>query len=539
MIASPRLVALASWQKLLVGLLYALAALNLYWSLHWKLGLDQSIYAWAGDVILDGGVPYQDVWEIKGPVVHYAFALAQAIFGHNEWGIRVLDVLVIATGSYVCFKLGERVHSAFVGHLAASILVFLSCKNGFWFSAQPDSWASILIASLILQSFACEDKRRWTYAAFQALLVLVLMMQKPAYGAFIAIPLALDLWPASGEGPQWRSPLRFGFWFTAFASAMLLLLVSSGALAALWEIQFDFVVNAHLGAPYPTPLTALSKFNSKINAFYPSWLLLPGLLFLATRPKRLSLTMFAWLAMGTAFIVLQNKYFVYHFLLLSPVLSIVLALSIAVPARAVVSRMSWKPVGLRIALAFALSVIFVAPIAWNINLVWWIGSSLQKDPNRWADVAYSNRLNFDYLQHKRVAEFLIPRLEETDQILVWGYDTLIYYLCDRKPPGRFGSNYPIIGEIHQARKSRYRSEFMTGLVRASPKFFVVALGDKNSLMTQASVGYLPKFQRLDAYLRDHYSLNTRIGTFDIYERVEAQFGRAPSESANPLAAPTP
>ena len=67
-------------------LYFGLAALAAVWvtaSLSWPFGWDQGILAWAGDVIHQGGMPYRDAWDIKGPLAYYLYALAQWLFGKN------------------------------------------------------------------------------------------------------------------------------------------------------------------------------------------------------------------------------------------------------------------------------------------------------------------------------------------------------------------------------------------------------------------------------------------------------------------------
>ena len=71
----------------MAGVLVAIGVLLLtVATLSWPLGWDQGIYAWAGDVIVRGGLPYRDAWVMKGPLVFYTFALAQTLFMDVEEG---------------------------------------------------------------------------------------------------------------------------------------------------------------------------------------------------------------------------------------------------------------------------------------------------------------------------------------------------------------------------------------------------------------------------------------------------------------------
>ena len=51
-----------------LGLLAALAAVVSLW---WPYGWDQGAMAWVGDTIVDGGMPYRDAWDVKGPLTYY------------------------------------------------------------------------------------------------------------------------------------------------------------------------------------------------------------------------------------------------------------------------------------------------------------------------------------------------------------------------------------------------------------------------------------------------------------------------------------
>src|ERR1043166_2581740 len=51
-----------------------LAAPLLAPSLWYPFGRDQGVFAYAGRVILRGGWPYRDVWDLKPPGIYYTYA---------------------------------------------------------------------------------------------------------------------------------------------------------------------------------------------------------------------------------------------------------------------------------------------------------------------------------------------------------------------------------------------------------------------------------------------------------------------------------
>ena len=57
----------------------ALAALLLLPSLFYPFARDQGVFAYAGQVILRGGWPYRDVWDLKPPGVYFSYAAMLAL----------------------------------------------------------------------------------------------------------------------------------------------------------------------------------------------------------------------------------------------------------------------------------------------------------------------------------------------------------------------------------------------------------------------------------------------------------------------------
>ena len=89
----------------------------------WPFSNDQGNLAWVGDVILTGGMPYRDAWDVKGPAAHVAFALVETLFGRNQWGVRVFDLAMLAICA-VCLRSIAREHAG-AGAIRWSITLFL------------------------------------------------------------------------------------------------------------------------------------------------------------------------------------------------------------------------------------------------------------------------------------------------------------------------------------------------------------------------------------------------------------------------------
>ena len=110
------------WIFILVG---ASLLLNLRWSpVYRELEADSGVYAYIGSAILDGQVPYRDVWEQKPPIGFYLDALALAVLGHTPWAIWWLNVTWIALTTIIFFLTIKKMMGLLSGCVAS--LFFLS-----------------------------------------------------------------------------------------------------------------------------------------------------------------------------------------------------------------------------------------------------------------------------------------------------------------------------------------------------------------------------------------------------------------------------
>jgi hypothetical protein len=54
---------------------------------------DQALNALMGKVIASGGAPYADLWDLKHPGVFFFFAAGGMLFGFDEVGIHLFELL--------------------------------------------------------------------------------------------------------------------------------------------------------------------------------------------------------------------------------------------------------------------------------------------------------------------------------------------------------------------------------------------------------------------------------------------------------------
>ncbi|MBA3887285.1 MAG: hypothetical protein H0X67_16370, partial [Acidobacteria bacterium] len=94
-------------------------------SLAQPAGPDQSLYAYAGERILAGGLPYRDAWDQKPPAVHFTYAALRAIWPADAV-VPAADLVVAGAAAMLLFGLGTTLGTPGIGQFSALIFLFLS-----------------------------------------------------------------------------------------------------------------------------------------------------------------------------------------------------------------------------------------------------------------------------------------------------------------------------------------------------------------------------------------------------------------------------
>ncbi len=87
-------------------------------------GIDSTIFKTMGQVILNGGVPYVDYFDHKGPIVYFIQALGILLF-HGKWGMYVIVSITIALSLIIWNKICRLFVSPAVSFIATLIPLYI------------------------------------------------------------------------------------------------------------------------------------------------------------------------------------------------------------------------------------------------------------------------------------------------------------------------------------------------------------------------------------------------------------------------------
>jgi hypothetical protein len=125
-------------------------------------GADQGLYAYVGQRILAGEMPYRDAWDQKPPAIHYTYAVMYALFPHDAI-VPATDLIVAALTGWLIFILGRRLGGPGAGMLAAVLFLIytnptLSRLGGVRIQAQCEVFIALFAtAALAIVHKTCTD----------------------------------------------------------------------------------------------------------------------------------------------------------------------------------------------------------------------------------------------------------------------------------------------------------------------------------------------------------------------------------------------
>ncbi|MEE8275547.1 MAG: glycosyltransferase family 39 protein, partial [Alphaproteobacteria bacterium] len=107
-------------------------------------GRDQGTYAYIGYALLQGQVPYLDVFQAKPPLTSLIHALALALFGHSMTAIRVLDLLWTLATAILLYRVAAiALRHDGLALVAALAYLLMYYAFGFWDTAITDGWTNL------------------------------------------------------------------------------------------------------------------------------------------------------------------------------------------------------------------------------------------------------------------------------------------------------------------------------------------------------------------------------------------------------------
>lgn len=513
------------FERAVVAIAALTIAVGLGLLLTFSYGRDQGIYAIVARTVLDGGMPYRDAFDFKPPGIFLVYAAARGLFGSAQFGVRAVEVAGLAAMTFGMMHLTRlEWGDPRIGLTAAALAILVHAQLDFWHTGQPESFGGMLtIGGLLIARrahLASSPRSRWTCWFLVGAIFGVAGAMKPPLAGQAAVLGLLSAIVLRKIAPLAATALGG----IASLGAFVAWFAIGGALEEAHEVLFVYT-------PHYTALgwegyraIDLIEFGVKQWLFGYSFALPAGLALLLVvwpRPheRRGIVVLASLVAVQLAGVILQAKFFPYHYGSIWPLTA--LAASLGFWRLFGVLRERAAPVmGLVIAAVVALSVLKSATsqnggFVYRSQLrfsMWWRG--VDPATQDWlATVA-----DVDAGHNRRVAALVAERTPAGSSIFVWGFEPVVYDLAERPAATRYIYNVP---QRTAWSRDEAQAILLRDLAANPPSAIVVERGDVFPWVTgddDDSARALESFDGLRDLVRREYRLLAIVDDFDVYVR---------------------
>jgi hypothetical protein len=411
--------------------------------------VDEAVSAVAANAILDGGVPYLDAIDHRGPLTYYVYALIFALFGKNQMIILhwvYLGVMLVITGLVWC--MGYQIKGKKLAGWTALLFSIFTWVNPFhemW--AAHTEWLLVLFSLIGFNIYLYYHQRRqegfsfleaiWLFMTGFCLGIAVLSKQvaildMAALGGFLIIARILGFSSTSQflrEGVLlslgWVVPILITGWFFWHQEAL------QDFYFYVWQYNTEYYLKE---TTLPDRLEAWAKLwgGFLIN----KWLLvvlwgvgisqLKKFRDLFHEKNQLLLLILIWLGATILEAMAGSRAFLHY---LIPALPPMVLLGGMIIQRIYDGWQAYSPT-MRSFINWAVVVGLGFPILYTF-------------------IQYRDILDHDasISEFEVITEHIIEQTKPNERIFVWGFAPEIYVLTDRKPASRYSFCNVLTGHL--------------------------------------------------------------------------------------------
>jgi hypothetical protein len=495
-------------------------------SLAQPMGADQGLYAYVGETIRAGGLPYRDAWDQKPPAIHLTYAAIRTLLPRSA-AVPAADLIVAGVVAALLWALGSSIAGGLVGGWAAVVFLLLSNPafarlGGVSVRAQCETFIAVAVTGAFLclaRSRSRHTERTIVAAGFLFGIAFTFKYNAAAYVA--AGLFALYAW----DRLTLPTVIRMAVGFLIPVAAFLAWFAFGGALADLYDATIVYNVR-YSGETYEGPLHALSYLltfpvrHARVDAL---WLVGGAgcaILLVAARRDITRLIPVAWTAAACLTIAINGsrdlpQYFVQ-----------------AAPALALAAAWGGTFVRTRSLMMNGVIAVVVLVAVYRVNDFTKLVENTRHDAryvlghSSWAEhlSRYGDRSTRKYSAQAmdELGTFMRERTAPSDTVYIFGFSSGAYVNAGRMSASRFFWSRPVIVGFNEGRAGYGVSGLLDDLRRNRPA--IVALQQRDWYPdVDDSAHFFMATPALAAWLRESYQRVQAPEGFDVWsKRVPAQ-----------------
>jgi hypothetical protein len=507
--------------RLPLALVGALLILRLP-SLVQPMGPDQGLYAYVGERILQGDVPYRDAWDQKPPGIHYVYAGLRKLWPSDS-AIAAADLSAAAVIAALLWALGTRLGGGAAGGIAAIVFLLLSDPSfarygGVRVRAQCETFIALAATlAVLLATTNAKGARRGASLFLAGLFVgaaFALKYNAAIYGLVLLAAVALT------SGLNRRDILWIAIGASILPVVLLVRFATAHALGDLYQATFVYNVR-YSGETYGSRwqmLRYLVEFpiqHARVDALWFVGGLGCIVLLVAGYKRRPVWIPLAWVIAACVSIAVNgSRGLPQYFVQAAPALAVAAGIGAAVALPALPRVVRW------------VVVLLIAVGVWRVNDFPKLGS------NVWHDVRYLTGSidrrtylaryggqreidKYSALDNLDLGSMLASRANPGETVFVFGFSPGAYVYAGRHSASRFFWSRPVILGFNAGDPRYGPAGLLADLQRNHPIVIVLQNHDWSPDVTDSAPYFLAQ-PGLAGWLRANYHEVPSIDGFNAW-----------------------
>jgi len=496
-------------------------------SLVQPMGADQALYAYVGDQIRAGGLPYRDAWDQKPPAIHFLYAGLRTVWP-SDGVVPLADLVAAAAVAWLLYRVGSEIGPAGTGPVASLIFLLLSNPaftrlGGVRLRSQCETFIAVLVTAALLLIVRRREAR--TNIAMIAVGVLFGVAFTFKYNAAVfAIAGVVTLGFRQRLTPANLSRIAAGFSLPVLA--FLVIFAIGSALQALFDATFLYNLQ-YSRETYRGAMDALRYLvtfpidSARVDAL---WTVggVGCLVLLATARRHWDrLIPVIWVAAACLSIAINgSRSLPQYFIQANPFLALAAGSGAVVAWTWMRERFQQRA----ILLAVPVGVLVLIGV-WRVNqfpkLIDQTVFDAQRALGRVSADAYLSRYDDDRKYSARAAatlgDYLRQQSVEKESVFVFGFTCGAYVKANRQSASRFFWSRPVIVGFNAGKPGYGIGGLLQDLDANSPA--VIALQQHDwAPDVEDSRSFFLSDPSLSAYLRANYVEAPPLDGFDVWLR---------------------
>jgi len=390
---------------------------------------DEGSYAYLGQQVLNGKVPYVDFFERKFPVIFYAYAAIVALFGYSLTGVHLGFLVINVISIIVVFLIVKKLFNPLTAWIAASAFTLYSMSPyASGFTAQSEHLVIFfLLLGIWAMVHACDNGKAWLYIASGVTMSLGLLVKQNGIFFIVFSVIALITWLvkqrlSTSQIFKYIIFYAIGGVFPLALVAFVLWLQGAFEEMIYWTIysSADYISGSGLDKAFANITYMLKRISQTHLLIWATSLM--GLIsfWFLRKPLHIKILLTLFVLLSFVSVAPGFRFFGHYWLFIYPAMALLSAMLFY--ALSIIIRKSKIPLLMAFLLIFAMNIFQNADYYFT------------DDVNQPVKNTYGSDL---FPATKKLSDYLNQQMQKRDQLLVLGFEPQIYVYTHKEAPVRF------------------------------------------------------------------------------------------------------